>query len=216
MEIAHACLNVINAFSAFCVLSFLSCISNSDHCMRAVCCYVLSFFFDIPSSTSPNSPGRIHTRACRCSWRPPTGSGSARSDTYLHESKPLSPRTWASLSHGPCKGAKRSSVPAETRSIAETASTTCRPPEIRGNPARTRDQSRRNGSEIFSDQRNQTLRVKERAGEHAGQAWMWKALQVSRSTFNKQREIKSRGAQTQPTWNCVYYSSCLAGTANPS
>lgn len=132
-----------------CIVSFLNWINNSDHiyCIRVVCCYVFSCFV-IRNTTYPNSPGRIHIRACRCSWRPPTGSGSARLDTYLHESTPLSPRTWASLSHGPCKGAKRSSVPAETRSIAETASTTCRPPESREYPARTRDQSWRNSSEL--------------------------------------------------------------------
>lgn len=108
----------------------------------------LSLTLVIRNITSPNSPGRIHTRACRCSWRPPTGSGSVRSGTYLHESTPLWPRTWASLSHGPCKGAKRNNVPAETRSTAETASTTCRPPKSRESPARTRVQSWGGGSEL--------------------------------------------------------------------
>lgn len=151
------------------------------------------FKMNMPNTTNLDSPGRIHTRACRCSWRPPTGSGSARSDTYLHESTPLSPRTWASLSHGACKGAMRSSVPAETRSIAETASTTCRPPERRERDARSELEKR---VRVLSGQRNQTLRVKERAGEHAGPVWMREALQVSHSTFEQRA---SKAAARKPS-----------------
>lgn len=157
----------------------------------------LSLTVVIRNITSPNSPGRIHTRACRCSWRPPTGSGSVRSGTYLHESTPPWPRTWASLSHGPCKGAKRNNVPAETRSTAETASTTCRSAE---EPSKSRTDARSKlGRRLrtFSEQLDRTMRIKERAGEHAGPVRMWKELQVSRSTFNKQREIKA--AARKPT-----------------
>lgn len=66
---------------------------------------------------------------------------------------------------------------------------------------------------IFSDQRTQTLRIKERAGEHAGPVWMWKALQVSRFTFNKQREIKAAARKpSERVTVCITVPVC---TANP-
>lgn len=173
--------------------------ANIDH--MCIVLRRLSLTLVIRNITSPNSPGRIHTRACRCSWRPPTGSGSVRSGTYLHESTPLWPRTWAWLSRAPWKAAKRNNVPAETRSSAGTASTTCRPPNSRQSPASTRLQSSGDGSELSLIGR---CVLRRRAGEHAGPVRMWKEVQVSRSTFNKQREIKAsqHGAAgiTVPDW----------------
>lgn len=163
--------------------------ANMDH--MCIVLRRLSLTLVIRNITSPNSPGRIHTRACRCSWRPPTGSGSVRSGTYLHESTPLWPRTWASLSRAPCRAAKRNNVPAETRSTAGTASTTCRPPKSRQSPARTRVQSSGDGSELSLSGWIGRCVLRRRAGERAGPVRMWKEVQVSRSTFNKQREIKA-------------------------
>lgn len=70
-----------------------------------------------------NSPGRTRTLACRCSWHPPTGSGSSRSDTFPHENKPLWTESLASLSRA-SPNARRRSVRTKTKSIWETASTT--------------------------------------------------------------------------------------------
>lgn len=70
-----------------------------------------------------DSPGRTRTRARRCSWHPPTGSGSSRSDTFPRESKPLWTESLASLSRA-SPNAGRRSVRTKTKSIWETASTT--------------------------------------------------------------------------------------------
>lgn len=70
-----------------------------------------------------DSPGRTRTRARRCSWHPPTGSGSSRSDTFPRENKLLWTESLASLSRA-SPNARRKSVRTKTKSIWETASTT--------------------------------------------------------------------------------------------
>lgn len=80
------------------------------------------------------SPGQPRTRACTCSWHPPTGLGSGRWGTSLHESTPPSPPTsWVRLSRGSCSctGVQCNTVQQGTRSTGGTASTTFRQrPEI--------------------------------------------------------------------------------------
>lgn len=68
------------------------------------------------------SPDRLHTPARRYSWHPPTGSGSSHWGTFPRVSKRAlaQPSPWRESPAAESRGVRR-----ETKSIADTASTTC-------------------------------------------------------------------------------------------